>query len=141
MNQELKRNKAIIREFMRNHYTDERLAQLYAHAKDGKLTYWSCCCFIGIPNANHALRGEVDASQREGSHVDKARVELVGAYGAEVAFLRISGNGDNEQLGRAILIPMIRAEMRRRERLSAEPTHQPVSEFTDLEADVCESQR
>jgi hypothetical protein len=47
-----------IKNFMQDHYTDERLAELLAHAQDGKLAFMSCCCFIGIPIADHALQGD-----------------------------------------------------------------------------------
>ena len=40
-------------------YTDEKLAALLAPAEDGKLSYVSCCCLIGVPTAGHALRGVV----------------------------------------------------------------------------------
>lgn len=46
-----------IQKFLAEAYTDEKLAALLAHAQDGKLAYRSCCCLIGIPTANHALRG------------------------------------------------------------------------------------
>lgn len=68
----LKEAKGHIRAFMRNHYTDERLAMLLAHARDGKLAYVTCCCFVGIPTADHALRtdGEMD---EQTNHPDDPR--------------------------------------------------------------------
>lgn len=60
-----------IREFMQKHYTDERLAQLLAHAQDGKLSYWSCCCFIGIPTAVHSGGQLVDETK---SHLNKKKL-------------------------------------------------------------------
>ncbi|MCI0526562.1 MAG: hypothetical protein L0Y56_03795, partial [Nitrospira sp.] len=55
--QGIKHLKAPLRAYMQQHYSDEKLAALLAHARDGKLAYHSCCCFIGIATADHALRG------------------------------------------------------------------------------------
>lgn len=101
--------KQVIRRFMRDHYTDERLAQLLAHAQDGKLRYESCCCFIGIPTADHAL-----LSVMLGDHSKTARETLSGAVEAEDAFLYLDIKPDGNEKRRRILIPMIRAEQRRR---------------------------
>jgi hypothetical protein len=48
MNQDLRQWKQALRAFMQQHYTDERLAMLLAHAESGKLSFTSCCCFIGV---------------------------------------------------------------------------------------------
>ena len=82
-----KLRKLEIREFMRKHYTDERLAMLLAHARDGKLNFSSCCCFIGIATADHALRSE-DLNGLSSKHLKLAR-ELKGAEKAEIAFLEL----------------------------------------------------
>jgi hypothetical protein len=130
MNAELKKSKAIIRDFMRAHYTDERLAQLYAHAKDGRLLYASCCCFVGIINAPHALSSETrwDVYQRSVSeyhaqalHVDEVKAQIPAARVAESAYLLLADHVDasDDATRCRLLVPMIRAEMRRRERLSA----------------------
>lgn len=110
--------KQAIRDFMQEHYTDERLAWLLAHARAGKLAYDSCCCFVGIPQAPHALKG---SGERGGSlHYGGFRRSL-----AEEAFLCIDRFKFEDEGRRRILIPMIRAEMRRRARLLPTPAEQP----------------
>lgn len=113
--------KGHIRAFMQAHYTDERLAQLLCHAKDGKLAYNSCCCFIGIPTANHPLQPAYKQQLEDVGgfvcgtiHSRWSRLHLMGAAMAEKAFQNI-GFGDESM--RRILIPMVRAEMKRRELL------------------------
>lgn len=106
-------NEEIISSFLQTAYTDERLAALLAHAQDGKLSYWSCCCFIGIPTAVHALRGHmgsVTASMMP--HYEEA-CEMPNAEEAEGAFLEIGG-ADNPSL----IIPFVIAEMERRASLA-----------------------
>lgn len=103
-----------IRAFMREHYTDERLAQLLAHAQEGKLAYYSCCCFIGVATANHALRLK-DVRVHHNEHYERAQL-LSGSRDAEYAFLLI---GHTDAQRRRLLIPMIRAEMKRRDTLRA----------------------
>lgn len=129
-----------IRAFMRAHYTDERLAQLLAHAQDGKLDFYSCCCFIGIATATHAIRArldrETDFDNPEAQHLFVAR-ELPGADQAEDAFRKLCGGlyGDREpDKGRRVLIPIIRAEMKRRSALAALPDFQ---EFAQRVAEPC----
>lgn len=108
--------KQAIRGFMQAHYTDARLAELLAHAQDGKLNYVSCCCFIGCATADHALQagyGTFNPMLSTG-HVGRAR-KLTGADAAEDAFRGIAITVSNrEDTRRRILIPMIRAEMKRR---------------------------
>ena len=111
MNKELKQRKQTIRQFMREHYTDERLVMLLAHAQSGSLAFMSCCCFIGIPTADHALRGNL---QVDGEEHYLAAKRLIGAGAAEGAYMML--HFDNHGRRRR-LIPIIKAELRRRERL------------------------
>ncbi len=107
--------KQYIRAFMRAHYTDERLAQLLAHAEDEKLSYTSCCCFIGIVTADHALRSDHRASMWDAGPQDHYRraQKLDFERRAENAYQGLASlEGDPKR--RRILIPIIRAEMRRR---------------------------
>lgn len=118
MNQQLKQNKQIIRQFMRENYTDERLAMLLAHAQSGRLEYQSCCCFIGVVTADHALHGE-GTHKDGGSHFIRAR-RLAGAEDAEWAFNAFFlwwAEGTAEEQRRRRLIPIIRAEQKRRDKL------------------------
>lgn len=138
MNQRLRNNKEILRTFMQDRYTDERLAMLLAHAQSGKLMYAACCCFVGTLTANHALRSETNADLygrvRESEydntvrHLLHARL-LPDALTAERAYcglgileMGISG-ADGDELRRRLLIPMVRAEIRRRDRLKETARH------------------
>lgn len=111
-------SKAAIHSFMRENYTDERLAWLLAHAEEGKLAYMSCCCFIGIVTADHALRGYSIWGAGGNTHYHKALV-LPGAREADVAFALLGKGYNGDAARRRILIPMIRAEMRRRSRVTS----------------------
>jgi hypothetical protein len=120
----LKRSKHAIRVFLRTAYTDERLAWLLAHARSGKLSYHSCCCLVGVATADHRLEGRTPASALPASHYALAK-RFVGAPEAELAYRhlglvapRCAVSADEERRRR--LIPMIRAEMRRREWLRAQ---------------------
>ncbi len=110
-----KEAKSHIRAFMQAHYTDERLSWLLAHARSGKFAFASCCCFIGIPTADHALRSLCDWHQE---HYVQAH-QLGGSFEAEQCCYFISrdksGQQRTDKLIR-ILIPMVLAEMRRRDR-------------------------
>lgn len=95
-------------------YTDERLAALLAHAEDGKLKFFSCCCFAGIPSAQHALQGNVP-------HISDALAEGHPQYltypfdDMSYAFCDLARTDDERT---AKLVPLIRAEMARRESLA-----------------------
>lgn len=114
----LKQNKAIIRSFMRAQYTDAKLVELLDHARAGKLAFLSCCCFIGIPTAEHELQGW---TQSYGEHYITAKATIPGAEAAETAYRRMwidpRGYGlgpDPDTARRRILIPMVLAEIQRR---------------------------
>jgi predicted protein tyrosine phosphatase len=104
-NQELSEGKEILRTFMREHYTDERLAMLLEHAQSGRLRFLSCCCFIGVATADHYI-----AARRLSGADDAER-----AYG-HLATTIYDPERDAQRCLR--LIPIIRAEMRRRDRLA-----------------------
>ncbi len=125
MNTKLKKAKQDIRTFLSN-FSDERLAALLAHAQDGKLAFYSCCCLIGSATADHALRPRTvfwrnSAGKEE--HYLHAH-ELAGSEDAEKAY----GSGllagsvawsesKRDAIRRARLIPILKVELRRRERL------------------------
>jgi hypothetical protein len=116
MNQQLKENKQIIRNFLREHYTDEKLVMLLAHAQSGKLSFHSCCCFIGIPTADHALQGKNVIGYE--SHY-KISEMLSGAGRAEEAYARLDYPiATDEERRRRRLISIVKAEIRRRDRLA-----------------------
>lgn len=133
--------KAELRAFMQAHYSDERLAALLAHAQDGKLSYNSCDCFVGIVTAKHALHAGLmrheDYLPECGIHLHAARI-LDRGYHAEAAFLFlgqcINGNLIGDELRSRILIPMIRAEQRRRERLRVQEVSVVEQEYAQATA-------
>jgi hypothetical protein len=124
MNQQFRQCKRAIRQFLQTAYTDERLAWLLAHARSGKLAYRSCCCFVGVVTAPHALQAEVKIFESVHPHYLSAKA-LAGAPQAERAYCAL-GYIDNtafsvsqDDLRRRRLIPMVRAEMGRREKDAA----------------------
>lgn len=136
-----------IRAFMQAHYTDERLTWLLAHARAGKLAYNSCCCFIGVATADHALQGvnllssmlSLESPKVDTTHLHLAK-RLPGAQQAENAYSQLGSYdsrlgglvcyGDDQR--RRILIPMILAEMRRRSKLLLVGTEIHLPELSEL---------
>ena len=110
-----------IRAFLET-WPDERLAMLLAHAQDGKLSYHSCCCLIGVRTAEHVLKscGDVLAP----THYFDARA-LPMAANAEAAFEMIGYDRrllpcaflDRDRLRRTRVIPIIKAIIRQRDRV------------------------
>jgi len=120
MNNRLGELKKGIRAFFPN-YTTEGLTAYLAHAQDGKVFYSSCCCLIGGATADHALQGRCDTNNY--AHYQVAKT-LAGADRAEAAFFDLGRPNYKHPLGadglkddaqrRRVLIPMIKAELRRR---------------------------
>jgi hypothetical protein len=100
-----------ISRFLERNYSDEQLAALLAHAESGRLSYNSCCCLVGIPLATHALRGEHEYDFEGEMHLDRGR-ELPWAKEAELEFALLGP----DRTRRRILMPLVLAEMERRER-------------------------
>lgn len=115
-------NEQILTHFMQEHYTTERLCWLLEHARSGKLSVLSCCCFVGITTSNHPLRGSMKRSQytpEDCAHLNKAReADFVGA---EAAFYHLGGGADlgSDEARREKLIPLIETELARRESITA----------------------
>jgi hypothetical protein len=112
----VRENKQPLRAFLQ-HYSDERLTWLLAHAQSGQLVYSSCCCFIGVATADHALRSDWEHrpdGQPVDSHYNQAR-QLPGSWEAELAFLR---TGPTDAARCRFVIPLIKAEMLRRARVA-----------------------
>lgn len=120
----LKNGKRAIRQYLRTAYSDERLAWLLAHAREGKLAYQSCCCFIGVATADHALQARADVNLAPAGHYHLAR-RFVGAREAEQAYWEFGYRGESrsvqssDEVRRRRLVPMILSEMRRRSRMRA----------------------
>lgn len=118
----LKNGKRAIRQYLRTAYSDERLAWLLAHAREGKLAYQSCCCFIGVATADHALQARADVNLAPAGHYHLAR-RFVGAREAEQAYWEFGYRGESrsvqssDEVRRRRLVPMILSEMRRRSRM------------------------
>lgn len=116
---EYQQRKQIIRSFMRSNYSDERLAMLLAHAQEGKLVFDSCCCFVGISTAQHAL---LSGWGGFGPHGD-SYIRVIGGIEASNTYASLgrearpekSSVAEKDAIRRRVLIPMIRAEMKRRE--------------------------
>lgn len=114
--------KQALRNFLQRHYSDERLAMLLAHAQSGKLSFHSCCCFVGVATAKHALYGMASMiGYSESVHYLEA-THLSGAQEAELAYKGLCGfelsllNADYaDAKRRRLIIPIIRAEIKRRE--------------------------
>ena len=120
MRSQLQGYKQAVRQFLRTAYTDERLAWLLAHARSGKLAYRSCCCLVGVVTAPHALQEESRIFDSIHPHYLMAK-RLPGAQEAERAYCALGYLGNSwlssprEGLRRRRLIPLILAEIRRRE--------------------------
>ena len=104
-----------ISRFLREQYSDERLAALLAHAQDGKLVYSSCCCLVGASNADHPL---TDEARPEGlCHYDYA-IRMAYAPEAEDEFRRMGFDEESglysDEFRRERLIPIMIAEQERR---------------------------
>ncbi len=118
---QLRRGKRAIRQYLRTAYTEERLVWLLAHARNGKLTYQSCCCLIGVATADHPLRANADVNEASGAHYHLAR-KFLGAREAEQAYWELGYIGasrfvaSSDELRRRRLVPMILSEIRQRER-------------------------
>ena len=134
---DLKNSKRYLRAFLQTNYMDERLVMLLAHAQSDKLDYWSCCCLIGIATADHSLRSESATLPGHERHYQNARL-LPRATEAEWAYFsigkpeEISDGSDVEALRRRIIIPIIRAEIKRREH--ARSTSDNLERFTSCAA-------
>lgn len=122
----LKQNKALLRDYLRNEYSDDKLVLLLDHARSGQLSYMSCCCFEGLAHAkaNHKIRGLM--TFKEMCHRDsQGHDHLSGLTNASVAFneigycLRRKIIAD-DSLRRCRIIPMILAEIARRAKLREE---------------------
>lgn len=111
------RTKAIER-FLQTAYSDEKLAALLAHTEDGKLSYWSCCCFVGVATADHALREKMGsyAASVEPHYIEACDIE--GADEAEQEFITLA----EREGGLPVLATLIRTEIARRDALRTQDT-------------------
>lgn len=137
MDARLKKCKRAVRLFLRTAYSDERLLWLLVHARSGKLSYRSCCCLVGIVTADHALQEKMASAELDRSHYVFAKTFL-GADEAELAYYYLGHIGrpwllcGADAQRRHRLIPMIRAEMRRRERQRAQREAEEAAAATEF---------
>ncbi len=122
MNPELKLAKQTIRAFIRMHWSDQKLCEVYAFNRDGKMWYSSGChCLLGVTSSEQ-LHGAANCPYTMGQqarHHYYAAKELPLALVAEQAYLSI---GANDHTRRRLLSAILRAEMRRRAHVrSVEP--------------------
>ena len=96
---------------MKTSYSDERLAMLLAHAQEGRLQHHSCCCFAGIPSVTHSLVAGWCAHPEKDPEYD---ISVSYAYN-RLAYTNGLIENDDE-VRRRLIIPMIRAEIKRRDR-------------------------
>ncbi len=139
----LREQKQAIRAFLRTPvWTEEKLCALLAHAQD-KLSMWSCCCLIGAANAPHALKGTNDLTGKHWEHYyDAGKFPRAGL--AEEAFGQMGSSNfawyrmdDGDALRRCRIRPIIRAELRRRERERSHATSaQVMPERLALDVDL-----
>ncbi len=120
MNPELKQAKQAIRAFIRMHWSDQKLAEVYAFNRDGKMCYSSGCrCLLGV-TASERLHGNADCPYilgQQGRHHYYVAKRLPLAEAAEGAYLYLGFYGNQQ----ARLSAILRAEMRRRARLRRAP--------------------
>lgn len=127
-----------IKLFLQQYYTDEQLAALLAHCQDGKFSFHSCCCLIGIPTADHALVGECNGGIAD-THYWKMKGRcvsyepiLIGKVNSTrmvVDYSSIIYKAENElfllcddSVRRAVLIRLVQEEQQSREALKKEPS-------------------
>ncbi len=128
MNNDLRTSKQAIRNFIRAHWSDEKLCAVYAFNRDGKMTpFDGCCCLRGVTlsailhTGNHSGRNH-DAHYARQHHYNETRL-LPGALDAELAYTYLSRHLFPLypelilDLAQRRLSAILRAEMRRRERL------------------------
>ena len=116
MEMKLKQAKLAIRNYFQTAYSDDALAELLDYARAGKLRFYSCCCIAGFPLRPSGLKPlELDEPMnfhRSGFHSlglsENPSVEFVSN-----AFHRL---GDDDDVRCRRIIPMIKAEIRRRTR-------------------------
>lgn len=119
----LKEAKAVIRAFIRANWNDQKLHDVYAFNRDGRMHFTSVCsCIIGVTGAS--TLHDVCTS----AHYHSVKLFTPGAWQAEVGYrvlhhsrfdgVSIEGSW-HPKLAQVRLSAMIRAEMRRRDRARA----------------------
>jgi len=112
-----KQSKQIVRNYLRMAYSDNALTEFLDYTRAGKLRFFSCCCLAGFPLRPAGLKPlELDEAMnfhRSGSHYLGSRMDDALIARASDAFNRL---GCNDIERRRHIIPIIKAELRRRMR-------------------------
>ncbi|MBV9035709.1 MAG: hypothetical protein JO182_14560 [Acidobacteriaceae bacterium] len=131
---ELRKSKRVVREWVRAHFSDEKLASVVAFNADGKMSFRNpCSCLMGVTYSDYLHVGH-DCHHE---HYRLARQQDWLQNGCIAAFLSSSGMGKaeraylflgfsanfndcfgNDEVRRRRFSALLRAEMRRRERLN-----------------------
>lgn len=124
MNVRLKQDKQTIREYIRNYFDDQRLAQVYAFNRDGKMEFYSRCgCLLGVTLCTTLHYKACDEDRMlSTNHYFHARNDLKGAKLAEMAYGDLCSDYSypyGKLLRQQRLSAILRAEMRRRDRIRA----------------------
>ncbi len=137
MNADLKSAKQDIRKFIQHQYTDEKLASVYAFNQDKNMEFMNCCsCLMGVTLSGglHTTCGDRLTITGNLSHYRRAQA-LPFAWEAECGYARLGyklgsvyglKDWDLTTLRRIRLSAILRAEIRRRDRIKAsQSTSQP----------------
>ncbi len=125
MNQTLKQSKQAIRAFVRAHWSDQKLTEVYAFNRDGKM-HWNdyCGCLLGVSLAEtlHTRQSKCP-DLILGMHYISVKKSLRNAAMVEAAYWHlwdgsyIRGFLCWDALAQRRLSAILRAEMRRREHI------------------------
>lgn len=142
---ELRTDKALIRDFLKSHYSDTNLAEALDLARAGRLFFESCCCLVRIPTRNHGdfpsnatewvrVHQPADGFPSSGNHL---------AADAENAFLRLYHyasygwiNQDNARC--RLIVPILKAEIRRR--IAVRPLVESVGVEASIDQELTKAQ-
>ncbi len=140
LQEQLKGYKATLRQFIRDNWDDQRLHDVYAFNADGKMSFFSGCnCLLGVTLAQSLHKDMCDefaTSIRAGSmpvnHYTLAH-QLHNATGAEIAYRSLGFlkeghysflyTPEADLLRQRRLSPILRAEIKRRQRVWASQAH------------------
>ena len=119
MNEILRHSKRVIRGYLQTQYSDTNLTEILDHARSGGLAHYSCCCVAGLPFRQHAgLSGIETMLNHEPLYLD-----VLNGAAVSLAFSWLAGAEvipDPDALRRLRIIPMVLAEIRRRNRMLPE---------------------
>src|SRR6266568_3714019 len=123
----LRANKQAIRAFIRAHWNDQKLTEVYAFNRDGKMSALDgCSCIRGVTFSDTLHQLDFTrpiASTHDPFHYSKTTA-LSGATQAEYAYIHLAGVLSSRDpssipaLRQRRLSAILRAEMRRRDRMA-----------------------